>query len=230
MRSYLFILIWLLQAPLLGPEASITLDLSTGPGAVFYIGQPGEVISVSAHSLEAEPLDLTLEILLDDERLAFNDDHGSDDPFLAPQDARIQDLVLDQTGMYRIRVANFNGLPTGRIELSMTVRPVLKDCTTGEIVLQPNTIFACTLDMNAGQSLSVSARDSSSSLDPILQVLKPDGTLLAFNDDHEGLDLNLNQLDAALEEIIIPEAGRYQLEVHDFAGQAGTVDLRIISS
>lgn len=226
----LLMIFWLLQAPVLRPETPIVLDLAEQPGEVLYLGQPGEVISVSAHSLEDEPLDLTLAILLDDERLAFNDDHSGEDNDLAPQDAGIQDLVLDEAGRYQIRVANFNGLPTGRVELRLTGRPLVENCMAGEVVLRPNRVFACMLDLDAGQSLSVSARDSSNSLDPVLQLLKPDGTLLAFNDDHEGLDLSLNQLDAQLDGITIPETGRYRLEVRDFAGQAGTVALWIILS
>ena len=50
--------------------------------------------------------------------------------------------------------------------------------------------------------------------------------LLALNDDHGSGDLTLNVLDAKLAEIGAG-VGQYQLQVSDFSGAAGTVELTI---
>jgi hypothetical protein len=226
----ILMLFLMVQTPVLSPNEPLQLDLARDEPVVEFSVAAGDVVSLSAHSLEAEPLDLTLEILRDKERLAFNDDHRGDTSDLAPSDDSIEALLLEVDGIYQVRVANFNGLSTGRVELRLTVQPQLTDCTAGEIDLPANRVYRCTLALSAGQTLTLSAHDLSGGLDPMLRLLAPDGALLAVNDDHVGLALGLNLLDSQLAAVAIPAAGRYTLELRDFAGQAGPLTLAIISS
>ncbi len=230
MRPLLFLLLLLIQPPVLEPGTPLVVTLDGGPTEVRYMGQAGEIITLSAHALDDETLDPTLELLQNNQRLAYNDDHLNESDTLAAQDSQIGPLLLDETGTYRLQIDSFNGVQSGRIELRLDSQPQVQPCQSGEISLRAGTVFACTLDLNAGQTLTVTARDSSNSLDPMLRLLDASGTVLAANDDHAGLDLTLNQLDAQLDPVPIAAAGTYRVEVRDFAGQAGRVALTIISS
>lgn len=72
------------------------------------------------------------------------------------------------------------------------------------------------LDLNAGQFLSVDvdASQAGSALDPTLALLAPDGrTLLAFNDDFDGLDSRIS--------FRVPASGRYAVMIRAFGGAGG---------
>ncbi len=69
------------------------------------------------------------------------------------------------------------------------------------------------LDLVAGQFLSVDvdASQAGSALDPTLALLAPDGrTLLAFNDDFDGLDSRIS--------FRVPTSGRYAVMIRGFGG------------
>ncbi|MBZ0304058.1 MAG: hypothetical protein K8J31_30255, partial [Anaerolineae bacterium] len=54
-----------------------------------------------------------------------------------------------------------------------------------------------------------------------------DASLLARIDDHAAFDLTLNVLDAQIAAYPVPADCRCIVQVRDFAGAAGTLDLRI---
>lgn len=223
------LLIWLLQ-PVTLPDTpiAITLSANDGPLDVQYSGTSDEIIDVAAHSLSDEPIDVTLEILLDEQRIAFNDDHDTGVQGLNPQDAAITNLRLPADGDYTLRVHTFSGAQSGEVEIRLTANPAVAPCDPPEqvVTLQPHTAYPCLINLQADQTVTLTARDISGTLDPVLRLDQPDGTLAVQNDDHDSSSLTLNTLDAQAV-YTVPADGAYHLTVRDFAGQTGQLAVTI---
>ena len=226
-------MIWLLiaffQLVTANDPTIITLSARDGPVDVLVEAAGDETWNVTARSLADEPVDVTLEILLDDRRLAFNDDHPNESELLAPLNAAILDFEPPQPGPYTLRLNSFSGAQSGEIEISLDSTPRIPPCAEGTLTinLRPNRIFSCGITLSEGQSLTVSARDRSGTLDPVLRLLSEAGDVMAMNDDHDGGDLSLNVLDSKIADFTIPETGRYLIQVSDFSGMAGELTLAI---
>jgi hypothetical protein len=217
--------LWLFQPITSETPVTVTLTAGAGPVDVIYSAAPDEVLTVIARSTAAEPIDVTLEMLQDNERIAFNDDRRSEIDDLAPQDAAITNLYINEAGDYTLRIHSFSGAQSGEVEVIVRSSSLVEACETGAVELLPHRAFRCTLDVQAAQTLTVTARDTSGTLDPVLTLLDSDGTLLVQNDDHTSADLTLNVLDAQITSYEVTEAGAYTLQVSDFGGAAGTLDL-----
>jgi hypothetical protein len=227
--SLIWLLMLMLAQPLLPDTPQvISLQGGEGPALLAYTAPQPQTVTITARGLDAEPVDVTLEILHEGRRLAFNDDHltGRDD--LRPQDAALEALRLP-AGDYLIRIHSFNGAQTGAVEALLVVLPDAPPCQTpAQIIrLYRGRPAVCTLMLNTGQRLSISARDVDGGLDPVLALIDPAGALVAFNDDHNSDDLSLNVLDARIADFTAAADGVYQVRVSDFGGQAGMVALRI---
>lgn len=229
-------MIWLVFGLMLivtaGEPVTVLLTGGDGPVDVQVAVEAGEQLTVTARSLADEPLDVTLEILRDEARLAFNDDHDTDFGDLAPLDAAIVAFVPPEAGTVTLRIHSFNGAQTGEIEVSVESSPLVPPCDEPlhSATLRQNSVFTCWLELEAGATLTVAARDSSGTLDPVLRLLDADQALLADNDDHGTADLTLNVLDAKIADYIIVNDGRYTIQVRDFAGAAGMLDLTLTIS
>lgn len=204
----LLVFVWLQQ------PALITLD---GPPVdiAYTVSEPVR-LSVRA---QAE-IDVTLAVLRGNNLLAYNDDEGDG------TDAAIHDLVLTEPGDYTIRLHTFNGVEQGEVMLSIETLPLVAPC---DVPLQTVTLaaqqpFACTLMLDAGAHLTLTARDTAGTADPVLTLSAGDFSL--SNDDHASLDTALNTLDAQLV-ATLDEGGVYTVTVTDFAGQSGRVALEI---
>jgi hypothetical protein len=227
---WLFIL-WLIQPGTIiaGTPLTVTLTAGAGPADAVYIAAPDEVLTVTARSAADEPVDVTLEILRDNQRIAFNDDHHTEFSDLAPLDAAITGLHIKEAGVYTLRIHSFSGAQSGEVEVLVQSEPLIQPCETPAqtVELPPNRAFACLLDLQAGQTLTLTARDISGTLDPVLTLLDPDGAQMVINDDHDSSDLTLNVLDAKMVNIPIDEAGTYTVLLSDFGGAAGTLALGV---
>jgi hypothetical protein len=211
---------------------TVTLEAGSGPVDVLYEVTEPQRLTVTVSAVEADadtPLDVTLEILQDDTRLAFNDDHGSDSPDLLPTDARIMDWQVLEAGTYTLRIHTFSGAQSGDVRVTVSAVPLLADCPVAResIPLRRYDRFTCTLTLTATDVVTITARDASGGLDPMLMLLTARGERAAFNDDHGTHDFTLNTLDARIAEFVPPSAGVYTLAVHDFGGMAGEIDLII---
>lgn len=226
-----FIALWLLQPVIVTSETPITVTLTAGAGPVdvIYAAAPDEVLTITARSTAAEPIDVTLEVLLDDDRIAFNDDHLTEMDELAPQDSAITGLIIHEAGDYTLRIHSFSGAQSGEVEVLVESKPLVAECEapTQSVELLPHRAFTCLLDLQAGQTVTLIARDTSGTLDPILALLDEDRALLARNDDHNSPDLTLNVLDAQITGYEVEETGTYTVRVSDFGGAAGTLELHI---
>jgi hypothetical protein len=225
------IILWLLQPVTItsGTPITITLTAGAGPVGITYTAAPGEVLTVTAQSRAAEPIDVTLEILLDNERIAFNDDHRIELADLAPQDSAITHLIINEAGDYILRIHSFNGAQSGEVEVLVQSRPLVEPCQrpAQTVELLAHHPFTCLLDLQIGQTVALTARDISGTLDLVLALLDSEGALLARNDDHASADLTLNVLDARIANYEVVEAGTYAVRVSDFGGTAGTLELRV---
>lgn len=201
----------------------VTLNASYQPVDRVYAGTTGEIITISARSISDEPIDVTLEVLLNDERLAFNDDQHTNDTALGERDAVIERLTLPSDGDYIIRVNSFSGAQSGDVEI--TVRAALPSCEPPLWIaeLRENESFSCSLTVEDESEITVSARDVSGTLDPVVTVYANDERIAA-NDDHDSANAALDMLDA---EVSFEAAINPILVVSDFSGAAGTVELRI---
>jgi hypothetical protein len=223
MISLFFILLMLLVP--IDPDKPMTISVEGRyvPVDLAYMGKAGEIVAITAHSQADEPIDITLELLLDNQRLAFNDDHQRSDEALHPTDAVIDLFVLPADGEYTIRVNSFSGAQSGNVEVAVQTREALPTCRLPmQIVELPgDRNFSCVLEPS-GQ-VTMTARDLSGTLDPVLAVYAG-GRRIGYNDDHESSDVTLNTLDAQLS-LFLDEEG--VLTVGDFTGAAGTLELTV---
>lgn len=214
------------------PDAPVIVTLAAyaGPMDLTYVTDGPERIAISARSLaEDTPVDVTLAVLDGTRLLAYNDDHHTNLPDLLPADAHIARLDLPGAGTYTLRIHSFSGAQDGPVEVTLTALPALMTCATGEqaVTLAGADTFRCTLDLPDGAAVTITARDMSGTLDPVLALYGPDGARVAFNDDHGTADVALNLLDARLTGFTTPAAGVYTLAVRDFSGAAGSLALAV---
>ncbi|MGQ9888875.1 MAG: DVUA0089 family protein [Aggregatilineales bacterium] len=225
----------LLSAPIqIDPDAPVIVALSAyaGPVDLVYTAAGPERIAVTARSADADaPIDVTLALLDGDRLLAFDDDSGAVVSSLLPTDAHIARLDLPGAGVYTLRVHSFSGAQSGAVEVALAVLPTLPPCAIGQqtITLARGDTFRCALDLSRGARVSVTARDNSGTLDPLLTLHGSAGERLAVNDDHGDADVTLDALDARLTDVAVA-AGTYIVTVVDFAGAAGTATLTIAIS
>lgn len=207
--------------------AIVTLNGDAHPVDLVYQAHAGEEVAIIARGLESEPIDVTLEILQGNQRLAYNDDHRSLRSGLNAQDSVIENLVFSAAGDYTIRINSFNGAQSGDIEVVIESFPTTVPCDlpiqVGE--LARNGRFSCTLSVESDSAITISLRDTSGTLDPVLTLLDERLTQAAYNDDHASLDFSLNTLDSKISDFSLSGGKLYIVQVTDFSGAAGTFDL-----
>jgi hypothetical protein len=139
----------------------------------------------------------------------------------------LENLLLDMPGDYVIRVQAFNGAQTGAVDVLLTTRPRLLPCEPGEYTLAAQTVTTCQLELEAGDRLTLTVRDTSGTLDPVLRLYDADRHLVALNDDHATFSTTLNVFDAALFDYQVTVTGRYDVQISDFSGAAGAFELSL---
>lgn len=223
-------LLWLMFLQILAVSDTpliVTLNGDARPADVVYHADEGEQITIIARSLADEPIDVTLEILQDNQRVAFNDDHHSSRASLGAQDAVIANLVFTAADDYTIRVNSFNGAQRGDVEIFVESIPLAAPC---ELPLQigelgRNGRFSCLLSVNSDSSFTITVRDISGTLDPVVMVLDARSARAAYNDDHGTTNLSLNTLDAQISNLVLSRDETYTVQVTDFSGAAGKFEL-----
>lgn len=232
-------------AETISANVPITVDL-TGSGAVdlIYSGSSGEIISVTARSLEPDGvLDTTVEVLnAGGTRLAFNDDHGTARSNLASFDSFIGDLKLLSAGDFTIRVSTFSGAGAGQVEVlvmsdSGTSAPTVEPTSTesrepeGEEVITgvvpDNDRFTQSISVQPGDVLTVTVRATDNVLDPRVALIDPGGAVVAENDDHASDDMSLARFDSRISDFAIIDGGRYTIQITAFGGAGGSFELTI---
>lgn len=239
----------------ISPDTPTTVELTAGePTDLIYSGAAGETISVVVRSLEAPgTVDTTVEVLDSaGVRLAFNDDHITPRAELAPFDSVITGLDLPASGDYIIRVDTFTQAAEGRVEVTVesdapapptAPTPIpdtdadadadaeaaapLDETITGTV--PDDSSFLHTFDGVGGQVVTITARATTTELDPRLTLTAPDGSVLAENDDHGTADPDLDTFDARVADVTLPQTGAYTIAIAGFAGTGGPFELTIVS-
>lgn len=184
-----------------------------------FTTQPGEIITIAAiDTTRTNQLDVALRLLAPDggER-AYNDDQlGPDLP--GWYDAQIRDYVVRDAGEHTIVVERVRG--EGTYTLGVMVDRAFTLAADAPAILEgaiqdvfPYQRWA--FEGRAGQLVTFTMFAESGTLDPALELLRPDGRTLAYNDDALDPQLGVN---AQLVRIELPEDGRYVIEPSRYEG------------
>lgn len=225
--------------PLQSDTPQTVLMQAETPLWFVYAGSAGEVISLAARSTDPESVvDTVLEIRLNSRRVAYSDNHNTDLSGLAPTDAVIAALTLPTSAAYFIRLDSYGSIGVGEVELHLTridpfgVQIEERADGTHHIagILPRSQRYVYLFEAAAGDLVTITATDTSGTLDLILWLYDETGELLVMNDDHAARDVSLNLLDAHIADFRIPADGRYHLVLTDFLGVAGSFEIVMIRS
>lgn len=206
-------------APTSSPIQVIESRLQSGAAQVSFQGTAGRVVEVRVESAEFDPAatligrDETLVIASDDSR-------GSKNAILGP-------LVLPYSGSYQLAVAGAplmmaQGADSGGFHVEIEeIHPVpLRSGETPFALTAESPRRYYRLSLSAGDTLTVSI-DTGGALDSILQLVAPDGSEFAFDDDSgDGLDAEFSKL-------AIEQSGDYILVLASFDEGVGSGVLRL---
>jgi hypothetical protein len=207
----------------------VTLRAETATDLLF-MGNANQVVSISTQTSGENAPDTVLTLLDSQGRvLAHQDDQWLDGVFV--KDAHLLRVVLPQDGAYVVRVDSFNGVSIGDVQVTIsevsntTLLSADNDVQVMQVNLAKGETFRHIIQATTDQNISISVRDTSSTLDTFVRVFDANGAMIASADDAYGQD-NLDMLDTALT-LVIAEDGAYTLEVIDFLGRAGVFELTI---
>ncbi|HVU13827.1 MAG TPA: pre-peptidase C-terminal domain-containing protein [Phototrophicaceae bacterium] len=210
-----------------------TLAQSDSTQTWTFDGQAGQTITLTAVD-QSRPypnalgLDMALTLLAPDgSKTAFNDDQPGTDLF-GVYDSEIDGVTLPQTGTYTVRVDWHQGQGTYTLGVQAD-QPIILDAggvTQVEGSLQD--VFPLQrwdFAGHKGDILTITMSTESGTLDPLLTLLKPDGSLLEYNDDAADPALGTN---SQLPEVRLPADGTYTIEAGRAQG-VGTYKLIIVT-
>jgi hypothetical protein len=202
------------------------------PGQTWtYAGRAGEIVTFSAvDPARDDPYALGLDIALrvydpNGNEIAYNDDQAGADLFGA-YDAQIPDLALPADGMYTIVVEWVAGSGSYLISARAEQR-----ATAGDDVIRVSgrlmdaaPVERWTFDGEADDVITVTMMMQTGDLDPALELIAPDGSRLAYNDDTPDPVMGVN---AQINRARLPVTGRYTVEASRFDG-SGRYELVIL--
>jgi hypothetical protein len=219
----------------LAPDTPVQVRL-TGEGPVWlaYEAPADQVVRLVAEAMPdptaPAPLDPVMEALTPEmARLRYADDTVDPASGARALTATIDALWLQAGQRVLLRVDSFNGVSEGAVTVTLAViDPFAGSEQAGwrMIALPRGRAYQMTHTWQAGQVLRITARDAGGDIDPALRVLGPDGSVVAFNDDHASGALDLNTLDARLQ-WTVPATATYTVVIGDVLGRPGVVALAL---
>ncbi|MEO8396690.1 MAG: hypothetical protein ABI700_27100, partial [Chloroflexota bacterium] len=218
-----------LGVPVLGtlsessPEQTWTFDGRAGQHITFA------AVDQSINDASLFNLDMALRLLAPDgSELAYNDDQLGTNLF-GVYDSEISDLTLPQSGTYTVRVEWRQGQGTYTLGLSTDQMLTLNPDGVTEVEGQLQDVFPVqrwAFSGHAGDVLTFTMSAEGGTLDPALALFKPDGKLMAYNDDAYDPELEIN---AQLSQARLVADGTYTIEASRFEG-AGSYVITIVST
>ncbi|MCK6579312.1 MAG: hypothetical protein L6Q98_14570 [Anaerolineae bacterium] len=209
-----------------------------------FIAAEGDQVTITARSVDG---DFDPRVTLVSEAgqfLAANDDAVIPDPALRGSDARIEGIMLPETGGYIIEISGVQGVG-GTVELTIdwlvdqmfTLRrqeaiayqlrnPISSELSVVEVYPYDRSLYV--FDARRGEVYSFYARALSGDIDPQLSVYYEDTELIDANDDHGSTDPSLGPGDARIPNLIIDRDGRYFVEVRGYAGTQGSIGFTVV--
>ncbi len=193
----------------------------------LFNGQQGDQITARAVRESGASLSLRLQVRAADGRLLAEADSDDGDSVL------LSDFRLPQTDEYRLVVTRFRepfGQTVGRYTVQLEgvseARPIRDNIRYGQQALgrlnDATPIDRLAFEGRAGDVIGITTRATSGDLDIALSLEREDGTILARNDDSDGIN-------AVISGVQLPEDGRYILVVRRIGtrtvGSAGNYEL-----
>ncbi|MCC6801477.1 MAG: hypothetical protein IT319_01235, partial [Anaerolineae bacterium] len=152
-----------------------------------FEAEAGDVYTITAQAASGD-LDPRIAVYLNDSFIADNDDYGTTDPDLQATDARIYNLILDESGRYEVDVRGYLDSSGG---FTLTVERAATDAPTGlpteQVELGSVTsgeTYSLDLDARAGDWVTISVRGLTNDFDSYVALVSADGTVLIDNDDN----------------------------------------------
>lgn len=217
--------------------AVTTLQESVGEQEVFsyaFDAQVGDVYTIRVRSTSSNFDPLVAVYDPSDNLAAYNDDHGDPTSDLARFDSRITRWIILLGGRYTLEISGYQG-SGGSFEL--TLERIAQGAPTGvprEVVYtgesDGSAVATQTFEAAAGEWVSIAARGLSGSFDPAVELVAPDGTVVASNTDHGLRTATLAFVDAYIPNYPISVEGEYTINVYSEDGNAGSFAITIASS
>ncbi len=220
-------------------DAPLTVELSSSVLEFVYTAPAPQTVTITARSVNQD-VDTFLELYDPNGTLmTSNDDALHPAPGASALDAMLEAVFLAAPGDYRIKLSSFSGTTGGQIELLLTTQggppppPPMTAPVTGKQLLLGEPLRIRLLGDGPVDLVYVAPQPQSISLyanslpdvgevDTTLEVFRPDGTSLAFNDDLRGSD-------AGFENLALPQPGAYRVQLNTFsAGATGGVELVLV--
>lgn len=216
----------------IGEIITITVTADT-PARLQFDAEIGLYYRITTQALTDEFDSVVALIAPDEVQVAYADDYILEDGTLS-RDAQIERFAAIYDAPYTIRVDSFNGVTEGDVEVLVEVidpfdleTDVDDAIITLTVTAEEHAVISLPQTFDAGIVQTITVRDASGNLDPILRLKNVDGELLAHNDDHTTADTTLSPFDARVSNFTVPEDGEYIIEVVDFIGNAGKFVIQI---
>jgi hypothetical protein len=215
-------------------DAIVTMTADNPASLVLTNEIAGAVITVTANAVDRTQVDPVLWIVDGEGRLLAYNHNILTDEGVIDVSARINNLILPTVGLYTIYVDSFNGVSTGDVEVTIREKDrfniVVEETGSLHVMrltLPEDSIFTYPITVQAGDKLTITARDGNRQLDPYLRIVDSNGNPIVSNDDHNSDDFSLNIFDARIADWEVLADDTYVLEVSDFLGREGNVLLEI---
>ncbi len=199
-----------------------------------YQGAAGERVTFSAvdqsrTGASALGLDMALRLIAPDgSEVAYNDDQEGADLF-GVYDAQLSDVTLPQAGVYTVRVEWRQG--QGSYTLGVGGDQAAPPGTNGVIRIEGTLqdvfpVQRWTFAGRRGDVLTLTMTAENPALDAALALYRPDGSLLAYNDDAADPVLDTN---AQISQVRLPADGTYTAAATRANG-SGRYNLTIVNT
>ncbi len=195
--------------------------------------EPDEIVTISVLAL-SDTLDAYLElrdargvpVAIRHERDSLMGDRVLNDP-----DPQLKYFHIPAGGLYDLEIYGTNDTDAGDFQVYLTrygrlvpAASTAQEVFTGNVVVNGRQSF--TLVAERGEVVTITVRALTEQLDPFLTMLNPQGVIVAVNDDHGFYEAPLQWGDARLANFLIPESGKYTLEITS-AGGSGPIEMTV---
>lgn len=184
----------------------------------YYEAQGNERVTITTIAAEDSfDLDVALRVFAPNgAEIAFvaDDEEGF---LFNPLDAQLRDLLLQQPGLYAIVVEKQAGSGTVHLGISAPQRIELVEGTTtlNGAIRESLPAQRYTFSASGGQTLTITMRATSGTLDSLLRLLDANDNIIAQNDDAEEINIGT---DAQIYQFDIPFSSTYTIEAARFDG------------